>query len=629
MARSPIEKDGLMPLWKPVTLEDRVKTIWLAQNDLAFRADFNKLVATDARAFFNYCLWVNEPRAGDGKRDVPFLLRQFQNEYIRLVQWHITNDQSLLTDKTREMGVTWQLIGMGLWGWLFQHGFTMLCGSITEDKIDGKNNPNTLFWKFDYLLESLKWQTPWLHPDAYNPKVHRSHMKAANPEKRSMMLGEPMGANFGRSGRVKVILLDEFAEAQAPVSTWAACSRSTNCRLVVFTPKGMNFAGRLANPAKGRPRTITRISLHWMLDESKNAFEIHDARNANVIIAEGHGRPDPAIYDTNPHALPPIYPWYEEAKKAVNYDPVLIAQELDVNYNESVEGQMYPQIERAGLSRRVHYNPSLTLYCAMDYGLGDMMALVWFQYDPFDKRFKIIDAYQNRGKTIRWYVPFITGENLGLGTAEGGYTPADLEVIDRHRAYAGKYTDYYGDPAGKQRNPVTATSVITTLADYGIYVRTNDKAVRYDIRVQYLAPALPFCDFDSEYCNDLVQAIRDSRYNPLKKPVHGPESHFRSALEYGFVNQPHGIIGQRALPESYLLPGNVAIPADVAREAGLMGGNRSSDPYSRLRQIRLQYDSQEEVARRLQEARNFGGGNGNRGGILQRGQSGGWGKRRN
>lgn len=547
-------------------------------------------------------------------RDVPFLLRAFQWQFIEeRLQAAIEKDRSLLTDKTREMGVTWMVMAVQLWGWLFQTRFSALNGSITEDKIDSKNNINTLFWKFDYLLESLKISAPFLYPHEYNEKKHRQHMKRFNPQTNSMLLGEVMGPNFGRSGRVKMIFLDEFAEAPYPASTWASSSRTSNCRIVVFTPKGMNFAGRLANPGHGKPRTIDKVTLHWMVDESKNKFIIRSSTN-NSILARGHGFPSPEIFETHPEAMSPQYPWYERAKRELNFDPILIAQELDVNYNESVEGQIYPQIERARYGE-FEYDPVLKLYCAMDYGLSDMTALIWFQFSPYDNRFKVIDSYQARGKTIKWFVPFFLGPYyMGAGQSEGGYTEADQEVIERHAAFMGRYTAFYGDPAGKQRNMVTATSVIQVLGEYGIYVQTNEKTKPFAPRKEAVSAALPYCDFNERYCADLIQALRDSRQRENGTPVHGPESHYRSAFEYGFANQPHGVAGK---------DGDMLFGDDMDFDFSLLNTNgdrmRTDNPFLALQEKKKMMTKAEEFFERM--------GRGETQGSMRRSR-GGWGRRR-
>jgi hypothetical protein len=310
----------------------------------------------------------------------------------------------------------------------------------------------------------------------------------------------------------------------------------------------MNYAGMLAHPKKGQPRSIDRVSLHWMQDETKNRFEISD-RDTYKVVLIGNGKPDPAdvsrLIKAGIRISQPIYPWYEEAKLALNFDKVKIAQELDISYEESVDGIMYPQIRFSRMydDDSVLYDPKQALYCSMDYGTSDMTALVWFQYDHKKRRFRVIDSYRNNGKTIKWYVPLLLGPAfIGLGEAEGGYNAEETEVIMSHAKFFGRYTAFYGDPAGKQRNQVTNTSVISELAKYDIFVKSSNKFNSYETRKFRSQRMLLYCDFNVNSCGQLIDDIKNSR-EEKGKPVHGPESHFRTAFEYGAVHHMHGTDG--------------------------------------------------------------------------------------
>lgn len=547
-------------------LEHRAEILAAVNDGLITREEFSLMCAKSLLFFASACMFVYEPRSEDASlKDIPFIPRSFQVQYLQALQAHIDAGEDLLTDKSREMGVTWMVLMALVWKWLFEPKFAATVSSMTEQKIDRKGDPDSLFWKIEYLVECLNWTVPWLFPKGFTME-HRTHLKIINPSSQSVIRGEAMGPNLGRSGRSRVMFLDEFAEAEYQEATWAACSRTTECRIVVFTPKGLNFAGRLANPRRGDPTAINRITLHWMLDETKNYFHINSGKTGE-LICKGHGAPDQEIYRQYPDALPPVYPWYEDAKRRVGWDAVKIAQELDVNYTESADGLMYPQIERARFLR-VPYDPGLPLYLSMDYGLSDETALIWFQWDYRMRRFRVIDCFKKHGKTIKWFIPFITGGNLGLGQNEDGYSPKEIEIIDRHVAYNGRYTDFFGDPAGKQRNQVSNTSVIIELGKFGIYVRTNSKSNSYEARRTAMGQILPLCDFDEDRCADLIDDIRNSRIKTGADgraiPVHGIESHMRSAFEYFAVNQPHGYNG------NLLLNSDDALTSDAQRSGSVM-----------------------------------------------------------
>lgn len=567
-----------------MTLDERIDILRGIGDDPALQAEHAALCAEDTSFFINTALFICEPR-GTSLVDLPYLLRGFQEEYIQELDWHIDNNKNLLTDKTREMGVTWAVEAVLFKRWLFNRGFVSIVSSITEPKIDQSDNPSCLFWKFDYMLESLKWSTPWLYPKGYKKqRPFRSHMKLYNPDVESIIYGEVMGPNLGRSGRSRVIFLDEFAEAKSPSESWASSSRTTNCRIVVFTPKGMNFAGRLANPPKGTPRTINKITLHWMIDETKNAYEVYDKKTGD-LIETGNGPADPK-YTSDVRQFLVVYPWYEKAKAEVNFDPVKIAQELDVNYLDSVEGLMYPQIRMSRFGQMA-YNPSFPLYCSMDYGVGDSCTLVWIQYNPFEKRFVFIDCFEANGKGILWYVPFILGSEYAyLGEAEGGYSPTQWAKIHDHDAYRGKYTAFYGDPSGRNRNHVTNTSVISELAKFGITVISSYKMNNYEIRHKLTQAMLLNSDFNEDACAGVIDAIENSRFKQTSDnkftPIHDEFSHYRTAVEYFAVNQRHGFHGKTLTKETEAI-------LSVSDESGLTSAVtfEKPDPRMTIREIIL------------------------------------------
>lgn len=530
-----------------ISIVDRAQIVASVNSGTIAWDEFLLACKTDLVFFASVCCYVFNTKAKNEKlKDIPFIPRAFQRKYLRILQEHIDQEEDLLTDKSREMGVTWMVLIAVIWRWLFEDKFTAIVSSMTVEKIDRKGDSSTLFWKLEYLIEGLSWQFPRMVPKGFrNSEPYRTHLKLINPQNGAVITGESMGPNLGRSGRSRMMVLDEFAEGETQAESWASSSRTSDCRLVIFTPKGLNFAGRLATPKRGEPRKINKVTLHWMIDETKNHYEIYSGVGGR-LIAKGNGVPNRKIYETHKDALPPVYPWYEDAKRRVGDDAVKIAQELDVNYDESADGIMYPQIERARFGH-FPYDPSLAMYLAMDYGLSDETAMVWIQWDYRIRRFRVVDSFKAYGKTIKWYVPFITGKDYGLGTSEGGYTQKQVEKINSHIIYNGRYTGFFGDPAGKARNQVSNTSVIHELGKHGVYVHTNAKANSYEIRHLHLAQILPLMDFNEDLCEDLIDDIRSSRFkiglDNRAVPIHGPNSHFRTAMEFFAVNNPHGSDG--------------------------------------------------------------------------------------
>lgn len=556
--------------------------------------------AEGCKLFINVFLCIQEPRETDDLWSVlPYLLRDFQETTVDYIVAHILGlpdpdettcegPSDLLIDKTREMGVTWLFCAVFLWFWLFRPGSVLTASSMTEEKIDSQGDPSCIMYKFDFLYNSLKVTAPYLWSQSYDRKEFNQHRKRINPDgKGSILRGEVMGPNLGRSGRGLAILLDEFAEASHPAEAWAAAAFAAPCRFPVFTPRGLNFAGRLAVPPKGQPRTIKRLTLHWMNDYTKNRW-VFTAPNGSVL-EEGHGECPKHIRAK--YNAEPFYPWYFQACRRVNFDPVRIAQEINVDYSLSGSGYMYPQVYQA---RRIplKYNPSWPLYLAMDFGLVDEMYLVWVQWSPLDGRFKWLRCFHGTGHIIEWYVPIITGASLHLGQSSGGYTREELRFIDESAKFRGRYAGYYGDPDGKKRNPVDGRSIVQVLRGHGIDMVSKHRENDYLSRQHALAAVLLHSDMDPDGCADLIQSIEDSKLGPGGTPVHDGNSHGRTAAEFFAVNQSHGITGTEATAIS-----------DQVQLAAVRDGSISpdelnlKDPSAYLRSLRaeisagIRYDS--------------------------------------
>ena len=241
-----------------MTLKERIDIQQLAESDEAFRLLHIEMCRRDVCYFINTCLNIFEPReTKQDWSDIPYLLRGFQEDTARKIRERMEKGKDLLIDKTREMGVTWLVLAVYLHAWLFEDKFTAIVSSITEQKIDHKDNPSCLLWKFDYMVDSLKVNAPYLWIEEYRELTSRSitHMRRYNPRNKSLIVGEVMGPNLGRSGRAKTMFLDEFAEAvfvevgpaefllSAPLSRGLSRSRASMASST-FSP----MLGSLARP---------------------------------------------------------------------------------------------------------------------------------------------------------------------------------------------------------------------------------------------------------------------------------------------------------------------------------------------------------------------------------------------
>lgn len=221
---------------------------------------------------------------------VPFVLFKRQAEFVEWVvaRWKAREDG--LAEKSRDMGVSWLCISVAAWMWLFHDGVVIGFGSRKEEYVDKIGDPKSLFWKARQFINLLPIE---FRPAGYSESKHAPHMRILNPENGSAIIGEA-GDNIGRGNRASVYFKDESAFYDRPELIDAALSQTSNCKIDVSTPNG---AG---NPFYRRRHSgkVPVFTLAWQDDPRKG--------------------PD----------------WYAKQKR--DLDPVILAQEVDIDYTASV-----------------------------------------------------------------------------------------------------------------------------------------------------------------------------------------------------------------------------------------------------------------------------------------------------
>ena len=452
-----------------------------------------QLCAEDPIFFIENFGWTFDPRMEHAPNNLPFIMYPYQKEIVMKIVSHIRNGEDLVIEKSRDMGATWLFIYVFYWFWLFGDAFSGLLGSYKEVLVDNRTK-DSLMGMIDYAMDS----TPkWMMPRRFKPKDHRQKLKLVNPENYNIIAGDTMNPDFGRGSRRTVVFLDEGASWEYFREAWESCGDVTPCRLTVSTPKGRNAFALL------RESGIDVLTIHWRQHPMKDED------------------------------------WYEFEKSRRSDEEV--AQELDISYHRSQEGRVYPEwdlIEWGSYS----YDEQLPLYVSWDFGLSDDTAMIWFQSD-YTGRIRIIDAYSNRGKTIEFYIPFVTG--VISSDRDFRYTPRDLKMIENHKAW--KQGTHFGDPAGRFLNQVTNTSVMDVLRQNGIIVNFREEAKDFQTRKSATKILLKRTLANkNDGVKELGLSIENAKYPMVRrggqdqvrsqKPAHDWTSHYRSALEYFAVN---------------------------------------------------------------------------------------------
>jgi len=445
--------------------------------------------------FTDMFTWTYDPRRRPSK--MPFILYPFQEEYIKNVERDIDEGRDALTEKSRDMGVTWLVLVVFLHGFLFK-GYDFRVGSRKEELVDKRGDADSLFEKLRFLLLALP---VGFLPTGWTPIKHDRHMLLENPELKCSIAGEATNPNFGVGGRKKAILFDEFAKWSCAEDAWKKSADTTPCRLPISTPEGMGQ--KFSDVRFDKKVPIKVYTLHWGLHPYKDQK------------------------------------WYDDEKKRRTDQEV--AQELDISYDRSAKSRVYEiwdHIERG----QFKYNPAFPLFTSWDFG-NDGTAIIWWQRVLGTRFWRIIDSYINYNKVIDFFVPFITGKFAHPYP----YTEEELRMINERRSWLPSIN--FGDPSCKQHQMQYKYSIQEVLENNQIYIYTNDEAVKFESRKT--ATELLIRDIQlninprTEY---LDSSIKNSRYpersemttatSEILRPVHNWSSHYRTALEYLAVNRP-------------------------------------------------------------------------------------------
>lgn len=227
---------------------------------------------------------------------IPFLLFPKQEKFVEWVVALWRSREDGLAEKSRDCGLSWLCVALAVWMWRFHKGTVVGFGSRKEEYVDKLGDPKSLFWKIRQFIALLPAE---LRPEGYNEKSHALFMRIINPENEAVIIGES-GDNIGRGNRTSVYFKDESAFYERPQLVDAALSQTSNCKIDVSTPNGNG------NPfyQKRHSGKIPVFSFHW--------------------------REDPRKDDD----------WYQKQKNSL--DPIILAQEVDIDYNASVNDAWIP-----------------------------------------------------------------------------------------------------------------------------------------------------------------------------------------------------------------------------------------------------------------------------------------------
>lgn len=327
---------------------------------------------------------------------IPFVLFPKQVEWIEWCIAHWQGQTGGLVVKSRDMGLSWLTMALACVLSITRDDLVVGFGSRKEEYVDKIGSPKSLFHKGRMFVNLLP---PELR-GGFNLQTTAPHMRLMFPNTGSAIVGEA-GDGIGRGDRASIYFVDESAFLERPQLVEASLSQTTNCRIDISTPNGPS------NPFAEKVRSGR-----------------HD-------VFRFHWRDDPRKDDA----------WY--AKQCETLDPVTVAQEIDINFEASVDGVLIPSAwvqsaigadVKLGIDMRGERLTALDVAdrgkdtCAQ--GLRDGLVLAdldeWQGKNTEDIYGTTQRAFEN---CDRWQTPFMRFDSDGLGAGVRG----DARVLNEQR----------------------------------------------------------------------------------------------------------------------------------------------------------------------------------------------------
>lgn len=445
---------------------------------------------------------------------LPFIPFPFQEEYIKEVWESITEwnkpiqdrDPSVLTnvfiEKSRQMWISWITAGILLYWFLFHHHkYTII--SRTAEEVDTAWDMDSMFEKIRFMIRELpNWMIPkWFSKELGRNKTN-AYMRITDPNTGASITWKSANPDAGRWGTRNAIFMDEMAFMQNANTINKAAWNNTPCRIFNSTP-------------------------NWEWNEfyrmRKLCFERVDKETWRVLLPEIKW----LRYHRSEH---PHYTeeWYKRKTKGMTREQ--IAQELEIDYNTSIIGRVYPSFPSESID--IEYDFQKPLYVWMDnsHWWQDPNSIIcmqpnWAYWDIIDA----IEIYQ----PPEYCAEYLTCQpRFQLNNVEE-------EFLNRYKNYNWKKAIFISDPYDTKSSLWSST----ILDDYKkvwinlmlpqerkkteqiLKTRTNIHRIRYN-----------------DNCLDFASAIMNAKYPERKEnsnatwsnllPVHNRTSHYRTALEY-------------------------------------------------------------------------------------------------
>lgn len=291
----------------------RKRLIEAAKGDKEAQRELWIICSRDPLFFINALIFTYDPRKKSCPV-VPFITYPFQ-DYAILKLVEAVGSHDTLIEKSRDMGASWISLFVMTWYFLFRDMQTFLCVSRKEDIVDKTEDPDSLFWKIDFMIDHL--------PGWMRPPVQRAKLHFYNESNGSTIDGSSTTGDLSRGGRRTALFLDEFASVEDGHAVLKATRDATDSRIFNSTPKGTGNAFYDMTLTD-----IEKLRFHWTEHPTKSAG-LYESIDGKVVVLDTAYRfpvDYPFLTDGKVRS-----PWYDlQCRRAAH--PMEIAQELDIDY---------------------------------------------------------------------------------------------------------------------------------------------------------------------------------------------------------------------------------------------------------------------------------------------------------
>lgn len=265
------------------TFKERAERLLEIQKDPVKLAALEKYYETRPAEFINDWGCTIDPRLDTPL--VPFVLFPKQIQFVNWLHNSFKNRQSGQVEKSRDAGATWLCGAFSVWAIKYHSNINISFGSRKSELVDKSGDPKCIFEKIRAFIYNL--------PDILRPDIESDSLMKIAASNGSTITGEG-GDQIGRGGRSRIYFVDEAAFIERPEKVDAALSMNTDIRIEVSTPNG----------------------------------------TGNPFYRKVHGGQLPVF----------VFDWRDDPRKDEDWyrkfcrenDPIVVAQEVDRDYNASV-----------------------------------------------------------------------------------------------------------------------------------------------------------------------------------------------------------------------------------------------------------------------------------------------------